>query len=118
MKKRKCFYCKKEGHYIRDCAEKKKNDSQKGSGDAVVVLDESSDDGYQSADLLIASNASTEGQRVLDSGCSFHMCPYKSLFHEYESIDGGRVLMGNNNACKIIGIEFVRIRMFDGVIRT
>ncbi|KAH9801739.1 Integrase catalytic domain-containing protein [Citrus sinensis] len=35
MKKMKCFYCRKEGHYMRDCAEKKKKESQERYGDAV-----------------------------------------------------------------------------------
>ncbi|KAH9744865.1 hypothetical protein KPL70_003863 [Citrus sinensis] len=60
-KKRKCFYCRKEGHYIRDCFEKKKKESQEKSGDAAVASDDGSD-GYQSADLLVASNSNTKGQ--------------------------------------------------------
>ncbi|KAH9686485.1 Integrase catalytic domain-containing protein [Citrus sinensis] len=60
MKRIKCFYCKKTGHYIRDCAEKKRDNKEK-SGDAAVASDESSDGGYQSADLLVASNGKIEG---------------------------------------------------------
>ena len=30
----------------------------------------------------------------------------------------GVVLMGNNASCKVAGIRTVRIRMFDGVVRT
>ena len=30
----------------------------------------------------------------------------------------GAVLMGNNVSCKLVGIGTVRIRMFDGVVRT
>ncbi|KAH9681570.1 Integrase catalytic domain-containing protein [Citrus sinensis] len=91
MKRKKYFYCKKIGHYIRDCAEKKKDNKEK-SGDAAVAFDESSDGGYQSAHLLVASNGKIE--------------------------DGGRVLMGNHNACKIVGIRSVKIRMYDGMTRT
>ncbi|KAH9680375.1 Integrase catalytic domain-containing protein [Citrus sinensis] len=106
-----------EGHYIRDCTEKK-NDEKERTGDAAVASDDSSDDGYHSADLLVASNINIKGQWVLDSGCSFHLCPDKSLFYTYESVDGGRVLMGNNNVCKIIGMGSVKIEMFDGSVKT
>ena len=34
------------------------------------------------------------------------------------SIDGGRVLIVNNNKCKIIKIGSVKIRMLDGVFKT
>lgn len=64
------------------------------------------------------SNRKIEGQWVLDFGCSFHMSPDKTFFHEYETIDKGRVLMGNHNACKIVGIGSVKIRMYDGTTRT
>ncbi|KAH9723411.1 Integrase catalytic domain-containing protein [Citrus sinensis] len=60
MKKRKCFYCKKQGHYIRDCAEKKRNEKER-TGDATVASDDSSDDGYHSVDLLVASNNNIKG---------------------------------------------------------
>lgn len=71
-----------------------------------MASDDSSDDGYHSADL-VASNSNIRGWWVLDSGCSFHLCPDRSLFYEYESVDGGRVLIGNNNVCKIVGIRSV-----------
>ncbi|KAH9800568.1 hypothetical protein KPL71_000711 [Citrus sinensis] len=115
--KRKCFYCKKQGHYIRDCAEKRR-DVKERTCDATVVSNDSSDDGYHSADLLVASNNNIKGQWVLDSGCSFHLCPDKSLFHTYKSMDGGRVLMGNNNVCKIVGMGSVKIEMLDGSVQT
>ncbi|KAH9647598.1 Endoglucanase 8 [Citrus sinensis] len=115
-KKRKCFYCKKEGHYIRDCLEKKKKESQEKSRDVAVASDDASN-GYHSVDLLVTSNSNTKGQWVIDSGCSFHLCPDKTLFYNYEVVDGGRVLMGNNNMCKIVGIRSVKIKMFDGTVR-
>ncbi|KAH9668944.1 hypothetical protein KPL70_021590 [Citrus sinensis] len=116
-KKRKCFYCRKKGDYMRDCFEKKKKESQEKSGDAAVASDDGSD-GYQSADLLVASNSNTKGQWVIDSGCSFHLCPDKTLFYKYEAVDSGRVLMGNNNVCNIVGIGSVKIKMFDGTVRS
>ena len=55
---------------------------------------------------------------ILDSGCSYHMCPYRDWFTNYQSIDGGKVLMGNNAACKVVGIGAIKIKMFDGIVRT
>ncbi|KAL5573220.1 hypothetical protein UlMin_022817 [Ulmus minor] len=54
---------------------------------------------------------------ILDSGCTFHMCPTRDWFKEYREIDGGKVLMGNNVACQIIGIGNISIRMFDGSVK-
>ncbi|PHT40761.1 hypothetical protein CQW23_19615 [Capsicum baccatum] len=59
-----------------------------------------------------------EGLFILDSGCSYHMCPNRDLFTTFESVGGGFVLMGNNAPCKIFGKGTIRIRMHDGVVRT
>ncbi|KAL6338672.1 hypothetical protein AAG906_021489 [Vitis piasezkii] len=40
---------------------------------------------------------------ILDSGCSFHMCPIKAWFEDFKEADGGHVLLGNNKQCKILG---------------
>ena len=45
MKKKKCFYCKKTDYYIKDFAEKKKNEKER-TWDALVASDDSSHDGY------------------------------------------------------------------------
>ena len=113
-----CFYCKKDGHFKKDC-NKRKQDREKKEGkriDQAGVADSGADDG----DLLNVSSGADNGEDswIMDSGCSFHMCPNKEWLHKYHTFDGGSVLMGNNSACKTVGIGSVRIRMFDGVIQT
>jgi len=46
--------------------------------------------------------------------CTFHMCPYRSWFETYEE----RVNKNkkNDNTCKFVGVEFIKIHMQDGVI--
>ena len=41
------------------------------------------------------------------------MCPNKEFFKTFESIDGGKVLLGNNLACKVTGMGTINIQMFD-----
>jgi hypothetical protein len=45
------------------------------------------------------------------------MSPKRDWFANYELVNGGSVLMGNNVTCKIIGIGTVRIRMHDVIVR-
>jgi len=55
---------------------------------------------------------------LLDSGCTYHMCPKKEWFITYEPFEGGTVLMRNDVACKTVGIGSICMKMFDRQVRT
>jgi hypothetical protein len=118
-----CYYCHKKGHYRRFCRlmkqdlEDKKN--QKGSADSVNVANDESDDSEVSADLLSVSSGTDSliDSWILDSACSYHMCPNRQWFDTFKSCNAGTVLMGNDARCKAIGIGTIKVRMFDGVVR-
>ena len=75
---------------------------------------------HSDGELLVASDGDSKARHdwILDSGCTFHMTPNRDWFSTYESVPKGAVLMGNNASCKVAGIGTVRIKMFDGVVRT
>ena len=45
------------------------------------------------------------------------MSPYKSYFSDYQDLDGGRVMIGNNTVCKVIGIGKIHLKLHDGSIK-
>jgi hypothetical protein len=55
---------------------------------------------------------------ILDSACSFHITPNKDWFDTYKSVNYGIVTMANGAHCKITGICNIKIKMFDGMVRT
>ena len=65
----------------------------------------------------MATNEVQKGKWILDSGCTFHMSPEKSYFSDYHEYDGGRVLMGNNAVCKVIGMGNIHLKLHDGTVR-
>ncbi|KAH9654969.1 hypothetical protein KPL70_022170 [Citrus sinensis] len=86
-KKRKCYFCQKEGHYIKDCFEKKKLEKiQKDSSGKAAIASEDEGDS-EGADVLIAAEKQPTEEWILDSGCSFHMSPNKQLFKTFEKVD-------------------------------
>ena len=48
---------------------------------------------------------------ILDSGCTYHMCPNKGWFSSLKKLDGGVIFMGNDNACKTIGIGTIQLKL-------
>ncbi len=46
------------------------------------------------------------------------MTPNKDLFTTYERVDEGNVTMGNDALCKVVGVGSVKMKMFDGMVRT
>ncbi|KAG8493126.1 hypothetical protein CXB51_010660 [Gossypium anomalum] len=119
-----CNFCKKKGHIKSECYKlqnkiKREAMNQKGKqlenfGKANIVED------YSDGEILVASvnNSRVSEEWILDSGCTFHMSPNQDWFTTYEIVSEGVVLMGNNASCKIADVGTIKIKMFDGVVRT
>ncbi|GMI83155.1 hypothetical protein HRI_001984800 [Hibiscus trionum] len=55
---------------------------------------------------------------ILDSGCFYHITPNNEWFSIYMSVNSGSIYLGDDRCCNIIGIGEVRIKMYDGIVRT
>ena len=55
---------------------------------------------------------------IMDLACSYYMTPNKDWFDSYRLVNSGSILMGNDTSCRVVGIGNIRVKMFDGVIRT
>lgn len=104
----RCHHCKKPGHWKRDCPDLEKK--TEGSSSIAMEKDDS--------DLLTAVVSDVADHWVLDSGASFHMTPNKDYFSSFDAKEGSSILMGNDATCKSMGVGSVRIRMYDGIVRT
>ena len=105
---RKCFYCKKVGHVKKDCYKwlaKQKNTTPE-TNVAVNHAVES-----VGCDVLNVSDQIRSREWIIDSGCTFHMCPYKEWFVGLKPVDSGLVYMGNNHPCKIEGIGSIIFKL-------
>ena len=59
---------------------------------------------------LIFINGCLNDNWILDTTCTSHTSHKRDCFINYELVNGGSVLMENDVACKIIGIDAVRIK--------
>ncbi|KAL5567516.1 hypothetical protein UlMin_024091 [Ulmus minor] len=91
-----------KGDYLKRIRDEKNNPKNYDSdnGEAAIAANNSN-----MGEVLVVSTQEYKQEWILDSGCTFYMCPTKDWFKEYKQIDGGKVLMGNNIACKIVGIS-------------
>jgi transposase InsO family protein len=105
-----CNYCHKPGHWVKDCPSLKNKDKDK----AVAAAAEEEQYGF------CATVAPPHGDRrwVLDTGASCHMTPFRDCFSTFKKIEGTSIYMGNGSWCVTQGIGTVKIKMFDGCIRT
>lgn len=86
--------------------------------DSVSVVEGRSNYDFNSAFFVITNSVCLQDELSFDSGCSYHMFLNRDYFTTYLRISGGIVLIGNNVACKTVGIQTIKINMYHGIIKT
>lgn len=110
---RKCHYCKKPGHLKKDCfLWKKKQEMKKDTQDSADNVEQ-----LENAEVLNILSSKIGEEWILDTGCTFHMCPTKSWFEDLQEQDLGSVILGNNEVCPVKGIGSIRLKTDDGDVR-
>ncbi|KAE8682936.1 ABC transporter G family member 13 [Hibiscus syriacus] len=67
--------------------------------------------------LVASSTTFHSDEWILDLGCTYHMSPNREWFSDLVELNAGVVYMGNDNACKTVGIGSIRLKNQDGSTR-
>ena len=112
-----CNFCKKKGHPKKDCWKLNSKQSDESKSNKAIAAEASYIEGeiYDVGALVVTSEYKGGDSWILDSGCSRHMTFNSNFFSTYQKVDEGKVTMGNEASCPIVGIGDVKIVMFDGV---
>ncbi|KAE8708956.1 hypothetical protein F3Y22_tig00110332pilonHSYRG00622 [Hibiscus syriacus] len=110
--KKESKYEATEAMVARDCPKLKKKG--KAAPDACVAEHDAND-----SDISLVASSTTfhSDEWILDSGCTYHMSPNREWFSDLVELNAGVVYMGNDNACKTVGIGSIRLKNQDGSTR-
>ena len=72
----------------------------------------------EDSDFALTSSSSVchSNEWVLDSTCTFHMCPKKEWFYNLEESELGSVIMRNDQTYEILGKGKIKLKLHDGTI--
>ena len=110
--KDECAFCHEKGHWKKNCPKLK--NKGKAAVDACVAKHDTSD---SELSLVASSSSFHSDEWILDSGCTYHMSPNREWFSDLVELNGGVVYMGNDNACKTVGIGSIQLKNKDGSTR-
>jgi hypothetical protein len=101
------FFCQK-GHWKKDCP-KLQTKGYEHKANVVSMKTEDLD-----SEVALAGTSFNSKGWIMDSACTFHICPNKEWFSSLDLIDGGVVFMGNDVAYKTKGIGKIRLKLHNG----
>jgi len=98
-----CFYCKKPGHFVRNCLKKKSDEKEK--------TNQAYEDHEQMFVAALSANDHTTYDWIVDSGATQHMTLEQEWFTTYDRISPRRVFMGNDTVLEAIGKGRIKTTM-------
>ncbi|KAL0427258.1 UNVERIFIED_CONTAM: hypothetical protein Slati_2900600 [Sesamum latifolium] len=116
-RERRCYNCGGKGHYIKDCRKPKRdnrnNNNKNDHEDANFVTDNNCEV-YMVSDVNNMQSSVNMHEWLINSGCTFHMSPFKEIFSNYKTDNLGFVAMTNEKLCGIKGLGDVCVTFENG----
>ncbi|KAL0433148.1 UNVERIFIED_CONTAM: Retrovirus-related Pol polyprotein from transposon TNT 1-94 [Sesamum latifolium] len=113
----RCYNCGGKGHYVKDCRKPKRdnrnNNNRNDSEDANFVSDNNGEV-YMVSDVNNVQTSVNMHEWLIDSGCTFHISPFKEIFSNYKTDNLGFVAMANEKLCGIKGLGDVCVTFENG----
>jgi hypothetical protein len=90
-----CFYCKKPGHFVRNCLKKKNDEKEK--------VNQACENHEQMFVVALSANDRTTYDWITNSSATQHITFKQEWFTTYERISPRRVFMGDDIVLEAIG---------------
>jgi len=128
LKRNKCALCKELGYWKVDCpkAKGKKKKSMTEANLTQVVstqVSTSQADGLDSDSSVFSLSVTTSTinysdntEWILDTEATYHVCPNRVWFSNFEKLDGCFIVMGDDHLCNVKGMSTICTKIFDGIV--
>jgi len=114
-----CNYCDKLDHIVANCWQlQNKGEKEEDNRHECIGASFAKSDFNGDVLFAISIERGSDSDWILDSRCTYHMCPHKDWFSTYDPVDSTVVYMGNNAQCNVTGIGTVTIKTHDGIVKT
>ena len=117
LKKVKCFYCKKKGHFAKDCFKKKADAKKAPQHESANRVESIQVSGVENPEIALAACGipSKQNDWWIDSGASQHMTPDKKGLSDYQSFRNPlQVKLADNSVLLSYGKGNLHLSVFDG----
>ncbi|KMQ87247.1 retrovirus-related pol polyprotein from transposon tnt 1-94 [Lasius niger] len=118
-----CHYCKKKGHYAKNCRKKRRDEETEeeiGSGKNHAFVATCTDNSHIQVQKAASAYPTDEQMAALvnkeirdvwitDSGASRHITHRKDWLTDYQPISGVTIALGDDDVCQAIGVGTVHI---------
>ncbi|KAL2231207.1 UNVERIFIED_CONTAM: hypothetical protein Sindi_1715100, partial [Sesamum indicum] len=108
IRERRCYNCGIKGHYIKGCRKPRRDnrDNRDNNTDKKEWVNNVAD---EPGEVFVVSDVNfvhpmSMYEWLVDSSCTFHISPFKSIFSNLKLGDFGFVSMENEKRCEIKGI--------------
>jgi PAB1-binding protein PBP1 len=98
-----CFYCKKPGHFVRNCLKKKSDEKEKAN--------QACEDQEPMFVAALSANDHTAYHWIINSSATQYMTFEREWFTTYESILPRKVYMGDDTILEAIGKGSIKATM-------
>ncbi|KAL2237492.1 UNVERIFIED_CONTAM: Retrovirus-related Pol polyprotein from transposon TNT 1-94 [Sesamum indicum] len=116
IKDRRCYNCGIKGHYIKDCRKPRRENRDRNYDDKDKtnnVTIESNGEVFTVYEVN-SVNSFDMNEWLIDSGCTFHMSPFKDIFSNLRYEHVGFVSMANEKKCEIKGLGDISLCFEEG----
>ena len=102
-----CNYCKKPGHWFRNCRKRAADEKKKGER-----ANKASSDHDQLFVVAFTTTTDDKESWYIDSGASQHLTYRREWFETYETIAPRKVYMGDDHPHEAIGKGTIRVNLY------